>query len=69
MKSGGKKMETAEEMIREHEEFNKKREAIRKLNESLIKKWDSIPWWKFWEMPSFEERRDIIISNWDRLNH
>lgn len=57
-------METVEEMIARHERDAKWRDATFKRNEALIKKWSSIPWWKFWEKPSFETQRDIIRSNW-----
>ena len=54
-------------LISEHKEFDKKREATFKENQRLIAYWDSIPWWQFWKKPSFEVQRDIIISNWDKL--
>jgi hypothetical protein len=54
-----------EEMIAEHEQHRKRRDYIYKKNQALIKKWNSIPWWKFWAKPSFEEQRDIILRNWN----
>jgi len=34
---------------------------------ALIDYWRSIPWWKFWLKPSFEEQKSIIISKWSSL--
>lgn len=51
----------------EHEAFLKRRDAISKMNKALIKKWkaEEKPWWNFWDRGlSFEQKRDIIISNW-----
>jgi len=56
--------QTLQEFNEEHEEFNRKRERIRKLNDALIEKWNSIPWWNFWDRPSYEYQRDTIIRNW-----
>ena len=56
------------EMIAEHERWSKKRDSIREKNDKLIAYWKSIPWWKFWLKPSFEEQRSIIISSWSSLN-
>ncbi len=54
-----------EDIIADHKRFNIQREMILKKNDLLIKKWRSIPWWKFWQKPpSFEEQRAIILSNW-----
>jgi len=55
---------------REHEVFNKKRVSIRKMNKALIEKWraEERPWWMFWSHTiSFEEKRDIIIRNWESI--
>ena len=53
-------------MTSSYEEFYLERERIRKGNEELIAYWKSIPWWKFWERPSFEEQRKIIMDNFRR---
>lgn len=53
---------------KEWEIFQAKRAAIYAKNEALIKKWHSVPWWKFWLRPSFEEQRDIILRNWREVN-
>jgi len=31
---------------------------------ALVDYWHSIPWWKFWLKPSFEEQKSIIASKW-----
>ena len=49
-----------------YEKFNKERASIRKSNQALIAYWRSIPWWKFWERPSFKEQKEIIIDSWRR---
>lgn len=41
---------------------------IEDINAKLIKEWNSIPWWKFWAKPSFEKKRNTIISNWENAN-
>lgn len=48
----------------DYKQFNKRRSAVYKKNQRLIKQWQSIPWWKFWQRPSFEEQQYIIIRNW-----
>jgi len=50
-----------------YEEFNLERARIKKGNQELIAFWKSIPWWKFWLKPSFEEQRRIIIDSWQHL--
>lgn len=59
-------------MYKTYEEHYQKwqhaRELVRKHNEKLIEEWNSIPWWKFWEKPSFEEKRQIILDNWREFN-
>lgn len=57
-----------EEMIERHRVFEQKIAAINKKNEELIKYWNSIPWWKFWAKPSFEEQRSIIMNNWSEIS-
>jgi hypothetical protein len=47
--------------------WNHAKELVKKHNEQLIAQWRSIPWWKFWEKPSFEEQRDIILENWRKF--
>src|SRR3990167_3990821 len=44
--------------------WNRARNLVKKHNDKLISKWRSTPWWKFWDRPSFEEQKLIIISNW-----
>lgn len=51
----------------DYKEYKRERDTIFKKNEALIKKWRSIPWWKFWERPSFEEQKAIILSDWGIL--
>ncbi len=60
-------VESIEENLKRHRRWAKKHQEIKELNDSLIAKWRSIPWWKFWEKPSFEKQRQIIIDNWSRL--
>jgi len=48
--------------------WNKAKELVSKHNETLIKEWRSIPWWKFWAKPTFEEQRQIILDNWSKFN-
>ena len=55
------------EYIAERKAWDKRHEAVNKKNEKLIKQWRSIPWWKFWEHKPFEEKREIIMSNWRSL--
>ncbi len=53
--------------LEEHKKWEKKRDYIFEENQKLIRKWRSIPWWKFWvKRLTFEEERDIIINNWKR---
>lgn len=48
--------------------WNKARELVKNHNETLIQKWKSIPWYRFWERPSFEEQRRIIMNNWSEFD-
>jgi len=57
------------EIIARDERRSKERDSIEEKNKKLIAYWKSIPWWKFWLKPSFEEQRSIIISNWSSLNN
>ena len=50
-----------------YEKWEKARKLVSLHNKKLIKKWESIPWWKFWDKPSFEEQRQIILDNWHRF--
>ena len=63
----GFKKQFQERMARRTEE-EKNTLKIAKKNRDLIAYWDSIPWYKFWLKPSFEEQRSIITSNWSSLN-
>lgn len=48
-------------------EWEKQREQVRKENKRLIKEWESIPWYRFWERPSFEEQKSVIVNNWESI--
>jgi len=51
------------------EKWEHARELVAKHNQDLIREWDSIPWYKFWvKKPSLEEKRQIIMDNWNRFN-
>ena len=62
----GFQREFNERMVRRMNE-DKKRDETSKKNDDLIAYWRSIPWYQFWKKPSFEEQREIIISNWNEL--
>lgn len=50
------------------DKWNRSRKAVSDYNAYLIRKWNSVPWWKFWvKVPSFDEQRSIVISNWDKF--
>lgn len=48
--------------------FNRKLANLENKNDALIKHWKSIPWWRFWEKPSFEGQRSILIKNWESID-
>ena len=48
--------------------WNKSRKLLSSYNSRLIRQWESIPWYRFWEIPSFEKRRQIILDNWAEFN-
>lgn len=50
------------------QKWEREREDVKKENERLIKYWNSIPWYRFWERPSFEEKRSIIVGNWQVIH-
>lgn len=47
-----------------YKKWRQAQELVFKHNEELIREWRSIPWYKFWQRPSFEEQRRIILENW-----
>lgn len=55
------------EYLARRKKQDKQRKAIKKKNDDLIAHWKSIPWYRFWERPSFEEQRRIIMDNWSKL--
>jgi predicted dithiol-disulfide oxidoreductase (DUF899 family) len=61
-------IEPAEEYLARRKREDKKRDEIKKKNDELIAKWRSIPWYRFWEKPSFEEQRRIIMENWHSID-
>ena len=58
---------TIEQVIADRKAFNEERKAIYDGNKALIKEWDSIPWWKFWEKVSFEKRTKYIADSYKVL--
>lgn len=56
-----------DQWLEDRKNWERKRDSIKKKNDKLINYWRSIPWWRFWEKPSFEEQRSIILSNWGQL--
>lgn len=56
-----------DQWLEDRKNWERRRDSIKKNNEKLISYWRSIPWWRFWEKPSFETQRSIILSNWGQL--